>query len=138
MPERKKEDELLVDEGEIAEEEFPAGEEGAGEEVALEEETGEAEIPEEGLEEEPEAGKQKINVSFTEVPQIEDLNPGDEIDLITTFRVARKGDGEADIEPVEFIPAEEMEGIEEEAPPTPPAPAGAGGAAPGGGLAGLV
>lgn len=114
--------------------------------VALAEETGEATVPdEEALEAvEAEEGAQRIMIDPTEVPQLANLNPGDKIDLITTYNVIRKGDDGVEVEAVNFLPSEEVgappeEGLEAPAPAAPPGlPGGGGLPGAGGGLEGLV
>ena len=140
MPETKDE-EVRVEEDilEGAEDLEPeVGEDELG--AAIGEDTGETEITEEEAEAgvAGEEGKQKIAIEYSEAPQFEGMNPGDEIELITTYKVIRKTDTGVEVETIDFMPLEEMEEPPEAGmPPTPPAPT-APPAPPGGGLAGLV
>ena len=107
-------------------------------EAGAEEETGEQALSEAAAEEnveEAEAAGNKITLSTTDYPQLENLQPGDPIDILTTYKVLRAADGQFDLEPTAFLPPEDIEGTGEagELPPTPEA-AGAGG----GGLAGAL
>ncbi len=147
MPEEKKEkNEVAVEEDLFEEEEDVTGaEDDEALENAIAEPTGEAAVTEEEAEGAVagEAGAQRITLSLTDVPQLEGMNPGESIDLVTTYKVI-SGDGEKfEVEATDFMPTEEMEMPEEGAetpapmPPTGAPPAGPGGA-PGGGLAGLL
>lgn len=117
---------------------------GEGAEEALAEETGEMEVPEGEAEEvvAGEAAGQRLTIPLTDVPDFEGLQPGDEADLITTFRVVRIDENEVEVEPIDYTSAEEMEEppAEEGAPAVAPAgiPGGVPGAPGAGGLEGLV
>lgn len=112
--------------------------------MALGEDTGESTVPEATAEEQvaTQEGNNMITLTETEVPQLSGLEPGDTIDLVTTFTVKRGADGSFDLEPTDFLPTEEIESPEmAEEPAVPPAqavpggPAGPGGESP---LAGIL
>lgn len=80
-----------------------------------------------------EASDNVIKVTLTDIPQLENMQPGDVIDILTTYKVLRSGEGGFDLEPTNYLPASEVGaptevGLEEELP------AGA----PGGGIAGAL
>lgn len=136
----KKDEGVKVEEDLIegAEDIEPSGDELGGlgdlEAEALEEPTGEEEVTEDeaAAAVEGKAAGQKITIALTEAPQFEGMNPGDEIQLITTFRILRKTDTDVDVETIDFMPVEEMEEPLEEGTAAPVAPS-IPGALPGGG-----
>jgi len=90
---------------------------------------------EEALEnvEEQEASDNVIKVTLTDIPQLENMQPGDVIDIVTTYKVLRSGEGGYELEPTDYLPATDV-GAPEEVGLEEAAPAGA----PGGGIAGAL
>lgn len=110
--------------------------------LALETDTGEASITDEEAGEvvAEGTGKQVIDIDTTIVPQLEGLQPGDTIELITTFKVIRGDENSVTVEAIDFLPTSELESPEAPAGPEggAPPPAGPEGGAPAGGLGGLL
>lgn len=106
------------------------------EDLALAEDTGEGSITDGEAELETAAGAGgTMEISTIDVPQMADLQPGDTIDLVTTYNVVRQGDGVTEVEAVDYLPVDAVGG-DETIPAAPAGPVGPEGA--GGGIEGLL
>ena len=105
-----------------------------------EEVTGEEGISDGTAEAVAESSGNEIKVTIPEVPQVDGMQVNDELDLITTYRVKAIDGDEVTLEPIDYLPTEDVSieepGLEESLGAAPPAPAPEGGV-PGAGAGGL-
>ena len=112
-----------------------------------EETTGEAGIPDETAGPITEGSGNEIKVTAAILPQVDGMQVNDEFDSITTYRVKAINGDEVTLEPIDYLPTEDVvldepgleEGLGAEAGLPAPTVPGAEGVPPeGGGLAGLL